>query len=346
MRLGNDTSHGGRGDNSPRNRAPSAMQPFSKKRQSRCFDTLSPRPGGRGPRYGGSAGGAARGGGPVDALPGQAGGIAREGPVTPVGDGGLRVDGPEEGGELRRRLGHGGLQQPVQVGVAPGRGGVGVLLQGDALGGRDGEHPAHRADHPPPHPAVGAGQEAGVEVHGLVGPAHLVGGGVDEGHGGRLPHRPVGGALRQVGLLRGVQPVPLHEHPVVLPLDGHVGDGPVGGPAVHIAVAGAVQGQVAEEARPVAGGHGHAVLDGLAEALRRGQGGGAVHPHPLPPHTVGADGVVEKQGVRAQAAQVEGLLLPADAPGQVQGQLRENLVAEFQVRVIVGHDCVNASLSM
>ena len=38
MCLGNDTSHGGRGDNFARNRVPSAMQPFSKKRLCRFFD--------------------------------------------------------------------------------------------------------------------------------------------------------------------------------------------------------------------------------------------------------------------------------------------------------------------
>ncbi len=203
---------------------------------------------------------------------------------------------------------------------------------------------AHRADHLAPHPPVGAGQEAGVEVHGAVGPAHLLRGGVDKGHGGRLPNRPVCRAGRQVGLFRGVQAVPLHEHAVVLPLDGHVRDGAVGGPAVHIAVTGAVQGQVAEEARAVAGGHGHAVLNGLAEPLRRGQGGGPVHAHPLPPHPVGPDGVVEEQGIRAQAAQVEGRLLPSDASGQLPGQLLQDFIAKFQVRVIIGHGCVIASL--
>ena len=40
MRLGNDTSHGGRGDFFARKRTPSAMWPFSKKRHSRFFDTL------------------------------------------------------------------------------------------------------------------------------------------------------------------------------------------------------------------------------------------------------------------------------------------------------------------
>ena len=43
MCLGNDTSHGGRGDFFARKRTPSAMWPFSKKRQSRFFDTLNPR---------------------------------------------------------------------------------------------------------------------------------------------------------------------------------------------------------------------------------------------------------------------------------------------------------------
>ena len=43
MRLGNDTSHGGRGDNFARNRVPSAMQSFSKKRLCRFFDSLNPR---------------------------------------------------------------------------------------------------------------------------------------------------------------------------------------------------------------------------------------------------------------------------------------------------------------
>ena len=147
-----------------------------------------------------------------------------------------------------------------------------------------------------------------------------------------------------MGLLRRVQAVPLHKHPVVLPLDGHVGDGSAGGPAVHIAVAGAVQGQVAEEARPVAGGHGHAVGNGLAEPLRRRQGGGAMHLDPLPPHPVGADGLVEEEGIRAQAAQVEGGLLPADAPGQLPGQLLQHLVAEFQMRIVVWHGRICASL--
>ena len=41
MCLGNDTSHGGRGDFFARKRTPSAMQPFSKKRLCRFFDTLS-----------------------------------------------------------------------------------------------------------------------------------------------------------------------------------------------------------------------------------------------------------------------------------------------------------------
>ena len=44
MCLGNDTSHGGRGDFFARKRTPSAMQPFSKKRLCRFFDTLQAGP--------------------------------------------------------------------------------------------------------------------------------------------------------------------------------------------------------------------------------------------------------------------------------------------------------------
>ena len=142
----------------------------------------------------------------------------------------------------------------------------------------------------------------------------------------------------QWGLLGGIEAVPLHQHPVILPLNGHVGDGAVGGPVVHVAVAGAVQGQMAEEASSVAGGHGYAVLDSLAQTLHRGQGGAAVHLDPLPPDGVGADGLVEEQRVGAQTAQVKGLPLLLNEFGQAGGQVRQHPLAKRQVRVVIGHD--------
>ena len=214
---------------------------------------------------------------------------------------------------------------------------MGRLLQGDALGGGNGEHVAHCTDDLAGHAAVGAGQEAGEEGHGAVGPPHLVGGGVDKGLGRRLPDGAVGRGAGQWGLLGGIEAVPLHQHPVILPLNGHVGDGAVGGPVVHVAVAGAVQGQMAEEASSVAGGHGYAVLDSLAQTLHRGQGGAAVHLDPLPPDGVGADGLVEEQRVGAQTAQVKGLPLLLNEFGQAGGQVRQHPLAKRQVRVVIGH---------
>ena len=161
---------------------------------------------------------------------------------------------------------------------------------------------------------------------------------MDKGLGRRLPDGTVGRGAGQWGLLGGIEAVPLHQHPVILPLNGHVGDGAVGGPVVHVAVAGAVQGQMAEEAGSVAGGHGYAVLDSLAQTLHRGQGGAAVHLDPLPPDGVGADGLVEEQRVGAQTAQVKGLPLLLNEFGQAGGQVRQHPLAKRQVRVVIGHD--------
>ena len=95
---------------------------------------------------------------------------------------------------------------------------------------------------------------------------------------------------------------------------------------------------MAEEASSVAGGHGYAVLDSLAQTLHRGQGGAAVHLDPLPPDGVGADGLVEEQRVGAQTAQVKGLPLLLNEFGQAGGQVRQHPLAKRQVRVVIGHD--------
>lgn len=90
------------------------------------------------------------------------------------------------------------------------------------------------------HAAVERARKAGEEGHGAVGPPHLVGEAWTKAWDAASQTARLAGALGS-GLLGGIEAVPLHQHPVILPLNGHVGDGAVGGPVVHVAVAGAVQ---------------------------------------------------------------------------------------------------------
>ena len=115
-------------------------------------------------------------------------------------------------------------------------------------------------------------------------------------------------------------------------------DGALGGLLVHVAVAGAVQSQVAQEARAVPYGHGHVLFDGPAEPLGGGEGGAPVHPDRLPPDGVGPDGLVKEERVGAQAPQLKGGVFPPYALAQGGGQVLRDLVPEFQMGVVIGHD--------
>ena len=158
-----------------------------------------------------------------------------------------------------------------------------------------------------------------------------------EGPGGGLPDRAVLRRRRQMGPAAWIQSIVLHQHPVILPLHGHVGDGAFGGPFVHIAVAGAVQRQMAEKARRVAYGLRLALLDRLAQPLCGGQRGAAVHLYPFPPDGVGAQRLVKEQRVRPQAPQVEGLPLCGDRVGKPLRKRFQHLAAKFQMGIVIGH---------
>ena len=70
-----------------------------------------------------------------------------------------------------------------------------------------------------------------------------------------------------------------------------------------------------------------------------------MHPHPLPPDGVGSDGLVKKQRIGAQAAQIKGLPLLIDDPGQRLRQPAQYLISKFQMRVVIWHSSVDSLLS-